>query len=120
VAQLVALARPLVAAVLYLCSAEADVIDPDRPGGAPRRAMVPGEAPRVWEVGYRLATALRRARLGSADHGAHAGPRPHLRRAHCWTGPRESSERRLVLRWVLPTLVAAGAHDSPAVVRELT
>jgi len=48
VAQLVALARPLVAAVLYLCSADADVIDPDRPGAVPRRALAPGEAPSVW------------------------------------------------------------------------
>jgi len=83
VAQLVALARPLLAAVLYLCSGEADVIDPDRPGAVPRRAMAPGDAPRVWEVGYRLATALRRAWLGADDHGgSHAGPRAHLRRAH--------------------------------------
>jgi len=31
VAELVALVGPVVAAVVYLCSAEADVIDPDRP-----------------------------------------------------------------------------------------
>jgi len=85
VAQIMALARPVVAAVLYLCSADADVIDPDRPGAVPRRAMEPGEAPRVWDVGYRLATALRRARLGAGDHGGfHAAPRAHLRVPTVW------------------------------------
>jgi len=57
---------------------------PRPPPAVPRPAMAPGKAPRVWDVGHRLATALRRARLGADDHGgSNAGPRAHLRRAHC-------------------------------------
>ena len=85
VAQVMALARPVVAAVLHLCSADADadVIDPDRPGAVPRRAMEPGEAPRVWDVGYRLATALRRARLGAGDRRVPRWAQGAPARAHC-------------------------------------
>lgn len=74
--------------------------------------MHPSERPWVWEVGYRVGTALRAARAGVGhDHGAsHASPRAHLRRAHWhhhWVGPLGSPERRLELRWHPPVVVAA-------------
>jgi len=43
-----------------------------------------------------------------------------LSSAHRADSAEESSERKLVLRWVLPTMVAADEGDYPAVVGELT
>ncbi len=89
---------------------DADVIDPDRPGAAPRRAMSRGEG-------------LRRARLGADGHGgSHAGP-PGAP-GPCPLAPllagRGGRRSVALLRWVLPTLVGADEDDRPAVVRELT
>jgi hypothetical protein len=98
--------------VLYLCTDDVDVSDPDRPGAQPRQAMEPRASETVWEVGYRIGTALRAARAGAAERhgGSHAGPAPHLRRAHYhsyWTGPLDGP-RELILKWLAPIPVGVG------------
>ena len=76
----------------------------------------PPEEPRVWDVGVRISHAIRGSRdralysmkgENTAQGGAHASPRPHIRSAHWqvyWTGPRSASfpERKPVLRWIPP------------------
>lgn len=110
--------RPVVdamlSALLYLCADEPDIIDPDEP---PETAAWTPRPPygstrvKLWEVGYRVGSTIRAGadRDRNAPTARHAGPRPHVRRAHWhhyWTGPRnQPDERKLVLRWVHPTLV---------------
>lgn len=90
---------------------------------APRRIDASRESrlrganhPTTWEVGYRIGPALAAGRdRETADRGAahHAGPRPHLRRAHWatyWTGPRNRPQKA-VLRWRHPVLVAASSPE---------
>jgi hypothetical protein len=113
------LVGPVVALLLYLCAENADVRDPDRPGAVgPRRRRSPRlEGPvRTWEVGYRVATALRSARTAAAAErdstGRHVAP--HLRRAHWHTyyrgeGSRSDPARReVVVRWLSPIAVGTG------------
>jgi hypothetical protein len=102
----------LVSLLLYLCSEAAEMRDRKgeraEPGVARDkrgRERVPN-APTVWECGYRLGAALRRAREQerAGAGGAHASPRPHVRRAHWHTflrGPRTGEQER-VLRWLPP------------------
>jgi hypothetical protein len=110
---LLGVVRPIIAALLYICSTEPDVVDPDRPGARPRRAARAAEKPQVWEVGYRISTALKQARLEHDVHGGHhSSPVAHLRRAHWhtyWVGPKSDPEqRRAELRWISPVLVGSG------------
>jgi hypothetical protein len=76
--------RRAVLLILYLCTDDAYVVNPDRPDARPRRAMQTRTIEALWEVGYRIGTALRAARAGSAERhaGSHASPAPHLPRAH--------------------------------------
>lgn len=110
---LLGIVRPIVAALLYICSTDPDIVDPDRPGARPRRAARPTAQAQVWEVGYRISTALRKARLDhEAQGGHHNSPVAHLRRAHWhtyWVGPKSDAEkRRTELRWISPVLVGSG------------
>jgi len=121
--------EPLVSLTLYLCSTNAEILGRDgqlKPLNRPRlkhtkrgTRLFPPPAAEVWEVGYRLGATLRAAAPGVSGPdrgGTHATPRPHLRRAHWhafWTGPkakpgRENTDRKLVLHWLPPVLVAAG------------
>lgn len=106
--------EPLVSLVLYLCSDAAEITDRKDQTRAPAGFQSPTRtpnAPTVWETAFRLGEALRSARAAAASgDGSHAAPRPHIRRAHWhhfWTGPR-SGERRLVLPWLHPIIVAGG------------
>jgi hypothetical protein len=119
--------RPLVATLLYLCSTEPDVVDPDRPLVRPHRAAHAAEEPRVFELGFRVGRALRAARREDEQSldGHHRAPVAHLRRAHWhhyWVGPRTADDddqraRHLELRWITPVLVGSG--ETTTVLREL-
>ena len=90
--------------VLYLCSSDRDI-----PDSYIRRSTYRYGNPkhiRVWDVGIRIGSALRRYRRAVEEHqrGSHESPRPHVRRAHWhhfWTGPRDG-ERKLVVKWLPP------------------
>lgn len=60
------------------------------------------DKPSFYEVGFNIGNKLRLFENDSS--GLHAGPRPHIRRAH-WhtflTGPR-SVERYKLLKWLPP------------------
>lgn len=81
------------------------------------------ETPGMQALGAALRRAYQAEQTGGGDAaGEHAGPRPHIRRAHWhgyWSGPRDGA-RRYDLRWMPPIAVAMGEAtpaDLPAVVR---
>src|SRR5690606_18860768 len=80
--------------------------------------IVPAAAPSGWVIGSRIGGAIRRYRDGEDQGGTHAGPRPHVRRAHWhhfWTGPRTGT-RRLVLHWLPPIPVGIAGGELPVTV----
>lgn len=114
----------LLPALLYLCTREPDITDPDQPTETaqhtPRHTPDPTRPVRLWETGYRIATALHDTTTDTDQTEPAPGPtaprrrpRPHLRRGHWhhyWVGPRDSADRTLTLHWLPPTLV--NARDS--------
>jgi hypothetical protein len=130
---IVATCSPLISTVLYLCSTNAEI--PGRDTRLPQpvntkhgQRLFPTDRSHVWEVGFRIGASIRRsveAGHGATSKGAHAGPRPHIRRAHWhsfWTGPRAGSpghgpEQKLVLHWLPPIPVAV--TDKAAIVPTL-
>lgn len=121
--------QPLVALLLYLCSQNSEIGDGTKRPGNPKSQIIRGiprifqsERVSVWDVGVRMGSALRRAyQAEQVGSGTHAGPRPHVRRAHWhgfWSGPLESKERKFDLRWLPP--IAVNVDDAaalPAVIR---
>jgi hypothetical protein len=123
VARAAARVRHAVSALLYLCSSEPDLGDP-QVMAAPerdraRRPLEPELVPVGWVVGQALrAGASTDAEARSAhndvpDASVRHRPRPHVRRAHWhtyWLGPRSRpDERHTELRWVPP--IPVGTAD---------
>jgi len=122
------LIRPLLAILLYLCTAEADIRGPDPIRGLRTykskrglRALTPDE-PTIREVGYVIGAKFRAAIAAASSRsagggGAHGSPMPHVRRAHYhgyWIGPKAAIEgeqptsRRFILKWLNPIFVNMG------------
>lgn len=111
------LLKPLIAYILYLCTENAEIIDPtgkrQQPGN-PLTTKVKGgtrqfPVDRVtrWDVAFRLGAALRRGGHEASDSkgGTHSSPRPHIRTAHWhhfWKGPRTGGPRMLTVKWLPP------------------
>lgn len=93
--------------VAYLCCKNAEIKTVYRPTSCPGRRR----SSATWiHVGYRIGAELRAYERAQRENGPSQGGtvRPHMRRAHWhhfWTGPRDG-ERKLVLKWVPPTMVA--------------
>lgn len=123
-----AIISQLLSLILYICSEQPDVSPSD--GGQSFPPSIPTEKktkqgwrlfqaakPTIWSVGETIARQIQAGR--ELAHGTHAGPRPHIRRAHWhgfWSGtikPHEGLEpkpRRFDLRW-LPPIPVAMADD---------
>lgn len=130
---------PIVNLLLYLCSTTDIGGKRGQPGNpAPVRTrrdgwrLFPADGLRTWDVGVRLGAALRRAyQAEQAGTAEHAGPRPHVRRAHWHTilsGPRLTpagapippGQRRADLRWMPPIPVNVDdVEQLPSVVRRV-
>ena len=131
--------EPIVSLLLYLCSEAGEIGDGERRPAMPlpKRTksgwrMFPADKPTTWDVGVRLGAALRRAYHAEetgTKGSTHAGPRPHIRRAH-WHGFRSgptkrgdgtdisTTERRLAVRWLPPIPVNVDdVSDLPATIR---
>lgn len=123
--------EPVISLLLFICSQAQEIGDGTRRPANPQPKRVRGEwrlfpadRPTTWDVGMRLGAALRRAyqveEIGPG--GTHAGPRPHIRRAHWhtfWLGPRDG-DRRADLRWLPPIPVNVDdVGQLPAVVRKV-
>lgn len=119
--------RAAINLLLYLCSEAPDI--PDAENIRTKRSRYYDGTPKrsaTAEVGARVGAALRAAAAAApaeerpAAQHAHASPVPHIRRAHWhhfWTGPRDSAERRLILRWIPPTPVAMQDSEPGTVIR---
>lgn len=130
---------PFVALVLYLCSENADLGPNGRRSAHPQPKRTkkgvrffPPDRPTMWDVGVRIGAALRRASVSDTqtdEERPHAGPRPHIRRAH-WhsfrTGPMKDAAgatipahaREVALRWLPPIPVNLdNLDDLPATIR---
>jgi hypothetical protein len=130
----------LISITLYLCSTTAEILGRDgrnRPLNRPLLTKTKGgmrmfaaQQMQMWEVGYRLGATLRASAPGVSGPdrgGAHATPRPHIRRAHWhafWTGPKakglvRETDRKLILKWLPPIYVAMGdeGHVIPTIHR---
>jgi len=117
--ELAALLTPYVNLVLYVSAENAEICDasntrtrPEKP--RPTRTkkglrLFPPDHPTTWDVGMRLGAALQAAEVDDDSEprgGTHAGPRPHIRRAHWhhyWSGPKSAQE--ISLRWLAPIAV---------------
>jgi hypothetical protein len=130
-----AVLAPMVSLLLYLCSVNSEVRDAKGTDRQPRnpgmtktkrgKKMIPAQSPTSWEVGYRMGAAIRHAQeqeRSESQGGGHASPRPHIRRAHFhsfWTGKRDSTERKIVLKWLPPIAVNVDDEELPVVIREV-
>lgn len=119
----------LVSTLLYLCADDAEIgaraEAPPRVVRAKKRPILPSpKAPVIHETGTRIGAALDLARERVArEHGPSTGRSvsPHVRRAHWHSylmGPL-TAERRRVLRWLSPMLVAADDAPNVATVRKV-
>jgi hypothetical protein len=106
--------------VAYLCSINSEINTAYTPistrSSASNRKKRTSAA--TWhEVGFHLGASIRAYRryASAQTHDeTHRQVRPHMRRAHWhhyWTGPR-IGPRKLVLKWVAPTLVGADSAES--------
>ena len=124
------LAEPVVSVILYLCSANAEIVSNGRTHPRTRpavRRLRNGDVrtsaaiePTIWATGTRLGAALQRSQqYANADVSGDgvSGVTPHIRRAHWhayWRGAIDSPERRRELRW-LPPIPVNLDEDSPPV-----
>lgn len=110
--------------VLYLCAQNAEITPNSEQTFYTRRSPVIKDRYaeiRKWNVGVRIGNAVRAYRKAAMVHetrgGAHASPRPHIRRGHWhhfWTGSKSDPDtRKLVLKWVAPTFVSVSAEEAP-------
>lgn len=124
-----------IALLLYLCASNAEIgRTPKRPTlPSPKKTkdgwrLFPPDKPMIWDVGFRIGAALRRAKEQAtqvpdeARTFSRSGKRPHIRRAHWhafWHGSRAEAETRVLkLRWLHPVAVKVeSVEDLPAVVR---
>ena len=104
----------MVNGLAYLCSANADITPSYTPQKGLKRNNAKRRSQATWhDVGYRIGAELRSYKRAESVRGEHQGGtvRPHMRRAHWhhyWTGPR-NGERKLVLKWLAPTMVNVGS-----------
>ncbi|MFA7329805.1 MAG: hypothetical protein WC326_01910 [Candidatus Delongbacteria bacterium] len=115
--------------LLYLCSDNADMIQPRQCLPTPLRTKrglryFPPNQPRTWDVGTRIGAALRRGMAAAQEGtiatatGTHASPRPHIRRAHWHTYLVGQGRLDRRLKWIPPIPINVEDLDQlPATIR---
>lgn len=108
--------------ILYLCSENKDVqyIEPKTKKEIQRAKKSGGV--KTSKVGYKIGATIsstKRVYISSSSHnGKHTPKSPHMRAAHYqhyWSGPRDSKERKCVLKFVEPMFIKGGKADLPTV-----
>ena len=119
--------RRLLPLVLYLCTDEPEIENPELPDWMPQNPglkkirgemrLMPSRKVHHFMVGRKTGDALRSARKQMREHEASGrSVTPHIRRAHWhgfWTGPRkgpESIHQKYIFKWLAPILVQ-GSKD---------
>lgn len=116
------LVQHVLSLVLYLCSEHPEWRSHDSQDKAPHHAepkkvktgwrLFPPDRPRIWTVGEETGIRIRAGRAHGG--GPHAGPCPHIRRAHWhsyWTGKKTWKEgetpvpQKILVKWLPPTPV---------------
>lgn len=135
-----AIVSKLVQLVLYICSENAEIDENPDQKKITRRPSTPDITKdkfreiRKWDVGIRTTRAIRSIlssdkymHYNHADNDVRSGSpkRPHARCGHWhhfWTGKRDRSDRRLILKWVAPTFINTSKEDqdTPVVIREIS
>ena len=123
----------LVNLTLYLCAENADMAVRPHPStrvSAMGKLQPPKDA-KTWDVGIRIGSAIRKYENEKIqettfhdDSSSHNSPRPHVRRAHWhsfWTGPKESKDRKIVIRWLppIPVNVQPENDENPVVLHRV-
>lgn len=115
--------------VLYLCSVNSEISAHSEQAFITKRTSHIKDRYaeiRKWNVGIRTGAAIKKQRLQISTQGGsgtHSSPRIHTRRGHWhhfWTGQRGSEERKLVLRWVAPTVVGIPENEETPIVLHFT
>ena len=109
---------PLYAAqiVLYLQSLNSDIVNVPTPKPRKKNGQKKSQKPaKIQNVGYRIGATLRQQKkvyessdTNTSPTSHRRSPVAHIRRGHFqgfWTGPRDSKQRKLVVKWVAPTYV---------------
>ena len=121
--------------LLYICAygfhgsdGEDGSVEPRRPEASKTKKgwrLYPAKRVTYHMLGEDIGLAIRaHAEKTASAHGMHAGPRPHVRRAHWhgyWYGPKKAeasdknSKRCFKLRWLPPIPVAMSEESDPNV-----
>lgn len=108
---------PLYAAqiVLYLQSLNSDIVNVPAPKPRKKNGKKTQKPAKIQNVGYRIGATLRQQKkvyessAVRSNAGSHRrSPIAHIRRGHFqgfWTGPRNSKNRKLIVKWIAPTYV---------------
>lgn len=108
---------PLYAAqiILYLQSVGSDIVSVPTPKTRKTTGKKSQKPAKVQRVGYRIGATLRQQKKVYESSNTNTNPASHrrspiahIRRGHFqgfWTGPRDSKQRKLVVKWVAPTYI---------------
>jgi hypothetical protein len=121
---------PYINLILYLCSTNADFGDTkssERPVQIRTKKgfrFFPPNKPRVWEVGFRIGSALRQAQISSEQISGQSisdrhSPRPHIRRAHWHTYLTGAGRSERILKWLPPIPINLDNGDIVPTIRKV-
>jgi hypothetical protein len=122
---------PRLSLLLYLCTENPEIDDASGKGRTPARPkpqktrqgqkLFPASAPARWEVAIRMGAKIRAAQehreRGEYQGDTHAGPKPHIRKAHWHVSPMGKGRTGRKVYWVPPWGIAGYdlEGDNPAV-----
>ena len=100
--------------ILYIAAENADVYA-DQPQSQTRRSYIKDKVKEIssYSVGIRIGAAIRKHKTAQDVGVICSHKRPHSRRGHWhhyWAGSQ--NERRLILKWTVPTYIHAGIDET--------
>ena len=122
--------------LLYLCAINKDVVENPEQKPIYKKSSVQKDrlsSIQKWDVGYRIGNIIRNSKKPeTADtESSDSVPksikasrkRPHARRAHFhhyWIGKRDTSDRKLIVKWVAPMFINSKIDEElPAVITKV-